>query len=241
MRQLLICGGVNGRPKSLEWLRQAVDTRRPDGILFNGGVVDSARHHGERPNVGSNLAREDAYFLEHFLETVGNLKLFTAIIPGPFDAPLMDFLRIGMHAEIEFPSIHLVHGTIVEKEDVAICGMGGSGCVETACDDHLFSRTFVEYSLRSLGMSNRPRKILLLATPPKGSLGGEEGSSFSGDLIDSLHPSLCVVGGPMKGEAPSERRVPWSSIPAIWRKVGPFGSTGSEPATSRRISGTFAT
>ena len=36
----------------------------------------------------------------------------------------------------------------------------------------------------------------MLAEPPTGSLGGEQGCKVAADLIDSIHPSLCVVAGP---------------------------------------------
>ena len=42
----------------------------------------------------------------------------------------------------------------------------------------------------------KPHKALLLSEPPPGVLGGPEGNRVIGDIIDSLRPNLCVVGGP---------------------------------------------
>jgi Icc-related predicted phosphoesterase len=180
----------------LAWLRQVVERRRPDGILFAGGVLDTARRYAPRDGTAWGLTREDAGFLEQFLEALGRLGVFSALIPGPMDTPLEDFLRMGMHAEIEFPGVHLVHATLVERGDIAVCGVGGVICEGSACELDTCSRTLAEYYLRPLWTAKQPHRILLLATPPKGPLGGEEGTTVMADLIDSYHPSLCVVAGP---------------------------------------------
>jgi Icc-related predicted phosphoesterase len=52
------------------------------------------------------------------------------------------------------------------------------------------------YHLRSLWTARQPYKILMLAEPPAGELGGKQGCSLAADLVDSLHPSLCVSAGP---------------------------------------------
>jgi hypothetical protein len=184
----------------LDWLRQVVAKRRPDGILFAGGVLDPARHYAPQTTTEWGLTAEDARFLEQFFETLGHLSLFSAVIPGPVDTPLEDFLRMGMHAELEFPGVHLAHATLVEKGDIAVCGLGGGIADGPSMDPTTCSRTLAEYHLRSLWTAKQPHKILLLATPPIGPLGGEQGGAVINDLIDSYHPSLCVVAGP------SERR-----------------------------------
>jgi Icc-related predicted phosphoesterase len=200
MRRFLVCSGVSSRPKSLEWLRAAVTHRQPDGILFAGGVLDSARHYAAQTTTDWGFTHEDALFLKQFFETLGKLRIFSAIIPGPWDTPVEDFLRLGMHAEVEFPDLHVVHATLVEKGDTAILGMGGLLAESATAERDLCSRIMAEYHLRPLWMAKQPHKILLLATPPTGALGGQEGRTLTGDLIDSNHPSLCVVAGP------SERR-----------------------------------
>jgi Icc-related predicted phosphoesterase len=191
MRRFLLCGGFLGREKSLEWLRRTVDKRPPEGLLIVGGILDTSAQFA--PQSGPpQLAKAEAIFVERFFETLGKIGLFAAVIPGIGDLPLKDFLRMGMHAEVEFPGIHLVHATLVEAGDLAVCGLGGplGDKGETAT-----SRIFAEYHLRALWAADQSRKVLMLAEPPRGKLGGDGGSHLTEHFIDSYHPALCVVGG----------------------------------------------
>jgi hypothetical protein len=194
MRRFLICGGVHGREHSLECLRRSVESCHPEGILFAGGVLDLSRRY-VAGKTSWGLTHDDARFLERFLTFLGKLGLFTAIIPGPTDTPLEEFLRLGMHAELEYPGLHLVHATLLEKGDLAVCGIGGRLFDQEVCEPDTCSRIFAEYHLRPLWTARQPRKVLLLSAAPTGTLGGREGSKLAAELIDSYHPSLCVVGG----------------------------------------------
>jgi Icc-related predicted phosphoesterase len=194
MRRFLICGGIHGRENSLECLRRAAESCRPDGILFAGGVLDTSRQHAPG-NTAWGLTPADARFVERFFACLGKLGLFSAVIPGLADTPLDDFLRLGMHAELEYPSVHLVHATLLEKGELAVCGMGGRLGAGPLSEPDIVTRTFVEYHLRPLWTARQPRKVLLLPAPPTGVLGGQEGNKLCGELIDSYHPTLCVVGG----------------------------------------------
>jgi len=195
MRRLLLCSGVHARPKSLAWLRQVVEKRHPDAILFAGGVLDRARQYAPQCTTEWGLTNQDASFIEQFLEALGSLGVFSAIIPGAVDTPIEDFLRMGMHAEIESPEMHLAHATLIEKRDIVVSGIGGPICQWTSTDRESASRTMAEYYLRSLWKAKQPYKILMLGEPPAGPLGGELGNKLAADLIDSLHPNLCVVAG----------------------------------------------
>lgn len=198
MRRFLLCSGVDSRIKSLEWLRNGVEAYRPDGMLFAGGVLHGRRQYTPRCGTAWGMTREDSLFVEHFLETLGELGVFAAVIPGPTDTPIGDFLRMGMHAEVDFPNIHLVHGTLAVEGDLAIAGMGGVICDGPAWEKDFCSRTIAEYHLRALWAATQPHRILLLPAPPPGLLGGTDGCSLMGELIDSCHPTLCVVGGPSR-------------------------------------------
>ncbi|HLN29026.1 MAG TPA: hypothetical protein VK395_14860 [Gemmataceae bacterium] len=194
MRRYLLCSGVHGQTRSLDWLKQAVDQRRPDGILFVGGILDPGRHCAVRTTPWS-ISNEDSLFVLKFFRTLGQLGVFSAVIPGPAGEPMEEFLRLGMQAELESPYVHVAHATLVEEQDTAICGIGGSIAERPLIGMDSYSRTQAEYFLRSLQTTQRPRKVLLLSAPPPGLLGGMEGNPLVGDLIDSLHPNLCVVGG----------------------------------------------
>jgi Icc-related predicted phosphoesterase len=195
MRRFLLCGGCHGHEHSLDGLRRAVESCRPDGILFAGGVLDLSRQYVARSSTW-DLTPGDAHFLERFFECLGEIGLFSAVIPGPTDTPLDEFLRLGMHAELEYRSVHLVHATLLEEGDLAICGIGGRLSREATGEPDTCCRTFAEYHLRPLWTAEQPRKVLLLPLPPTGSLGGREGSKLCAELIDSYHPTLCVAGGP---------------------------------------------
>jgi Icc-related predicted phosphoesterase len=197
LHRWLLCGGIHGRFESLERLRRAVVQRRAEGVLFVGGVLAPARSYSIHATPWG-MTRTDGLFAEKFFQTLGKLGVFSAIIPGWADASLDEFLRMGMAAELEYPGVHLVHATLVEKGDVAIYGLGGYLRDGPAYERDSYSRVMSEYLVRALSRSQRPRKVLLLSRPPRGPLGGPEGSEALSDLIDSTHPTLCVVGGAQK-------------------------------------------
>src|SRR5262245_17698434 len=150
MRQLMLCSGVQGRPRALTWLQQAAEARRPDAVLFVGGVLERSRYPVAPRQMPHGLTHDEGVFLEQFFETLGKLGVFCAIIPGPGDTPLEEFLRVGMRAEIESSFVHLVHATPVEKGDVVISGVGGPFPPADGEPADLGWRTLVEYHLRSL-------------------------------------------------------------------------------------------
>jgi hypothetical protein len=193
MKTLLLCGGVCGEERGLDWLRRIVEAGQPDGILFAGGVLNEGRPY--EPSIAPcGMAREEALFVERFFEMLGKLSVWSAVIPGAFDTPLEEFLQLGMAAEVEFPGIHLAHATLLMERDVAVTGLGGWVADEQVCEAEPCSRTMAQYYLRALTAAKQPHKALLLAKPPTGRLGGLEGSTLTGELIDSLRPSVCVVG-----------------------------------------------
>lgn len=199
MRRFLICAGACGQAGALEGLRHWAEARRPDGILFAGGILGRPRQYQARAATQWGMTREDALFLEKFFATLGGLRCFTALIPGPADTPLDEFLRLGMHAEVEHPGLHLAHATLIAEKDVAVCGMGG--CLTNECmpESDYFSRPKVEYYLRSLWSAVQPRKILLLPEPPFNGLSGPEDRRLPDTLVDSYHPTLCIIGGDHRG------------------------------------------
>jgi Metallophosphoesterase, calcineurin superfamily len=185
-------------------LRRMVETHRPDGILFAGGVLSPSRTYEPKVTLWG-MTREDGIFVERFFRTLGELAVFSAVIPGSSDTPLEEFLRLGMHAEVEYPHVHLAHATLVTHESLAVTGLGGWVSEGTACEIDCCSRVLAQYYLRSLLAAKQPHRILLLARPPTGRPEAIGGSALSAELIDSLHPGLCVVGG--DGGGASVRRM----------------------------------
>jgi hypothetical protein len=193
MKTLLLCSGVNGEERGLDWLQRIVESGRPEGILFAGGVLNEGRYY-DATVMPNGMARQEARFVERFFETLGKLGVWSAVIPGAFDTPLEEFLQMGMAAEIEFPGVHMAHATLVPEGDVAVIGLGGWVSERQAVEVEPCSRTMAHYYLRVLNAAKQPHTALLLAKPPTGRLGETEGNSMSGELIDSLRPSVCVVG-----------------------------------------------
>lgn len=79
--RLLLCSGVHGSREALAWLARVVTDRRPDALLFAGGILPYCRQLGGEPTTWS-LTLSEAQFVEEFFTTLG-LKVFSAIIPGP--------------------------------------------------------------------------------------------------------------------------------------------------------------
>lgn len=193
MRRFLICGGLCGDEQALKRLGRALDEHRPEAVLFVGGVLSPATGSGR-----NELSAADARFYAQFYDTIGESETFSAVIPGPDDAPLRDFLRLGMNAEVESPLVHVVHATVTGGDDLAICGIGGELTEKHDSGEGRIrqSRNIAEYFLRNLAAAKKSRKILLLASPPAGELGGlGESGTVAGELIDSYHPHVCAVAG----------------------------------------------
>jgi hypothetical protein len=196
VRTFLACCGLDGETQSLIVLRDLIDQWRPDAVLFSGGMF--------RPPVPRESSNDDAQrhefeltFLDSFFTTLGNHAKFATVIPGPHDGPLRTFLRAGLHAQSQFPGIHVVHAMLATSGDVALAGIGGA---LTATEDTgepvvRVSRTTAEHSLQGVLMAEQSQKILLFAEPPLGDLGNAAGNPVVSELIDSYHPKLCVTGG----------------------------------------------
>ncbi len=195
MKRFLAFAGIDGKLDVLEGLQTTITQRRPDALLFAGSVnCRNGVSTAKRPD----LTPEQAQRYQRFFEWLGECGIPSAVIPGPYDVPLEAFLKTGMGAEVETGSVHLVEGTLWEPGDTAVCGAGGTLTEHITAEypEVKLSRVMAEYALRSLARSERSLKVLLLSTPPNGKLGGEAGSEIAGELIDSLHPHLVVVGGP---------------------------------------------
>jgi hypothetical protein len=195
MRRLLLCSGVYGARRGLDGLRSFAAERRPEAVLFAGGILNPQRQLAPRGGSPWGLSPEDERFVHEFGAALGGLGVFSAVIPGPNFEPLDEFYRWGMAFEMEFPRVHMVHATLVEEKDLAVSGLGVAIAEEALLRADSWSRIQALYFLRPLRASVKPRKVLLLPAPPPGALGGPEGNPIIGELIDGLRPSLCVVAG----------------------------------------------
>ena len=219
MRHFLICSGIHGDLNGIARLERIAAARRPDCILFAGGILDPCRQGAAR-STSWDLTAEDVLFIDQFLAALGRLKVFSAIIPGPAGEPMDEFYRLAMPAELTFPNVHVVHTTLVEAGDLAIYGIGGAVAEGPLIGVETYTRPKVEYLLRTLRRSDRPRKVLLLAAP-SACLGRAEGKQ-TGMGLDRQFPSRSMCG--VSGQRPA-------GAPAGWKDSGgnpglPCGRSG---------------
>ncbi|HZZ82237.1 MAG TPA: hypothetical protein VFE62_27310 [Gemmataceae bacterium] len=191
----LIIGGLNGHSEALRSLPGIVRDLTPDGLLFAGGIFPEDATEVVRFVCECEYYTEQgAVFMDRFFATLGSLGIFSAVIPGVFDAPLDEFLTRGMAAERRHPELHIVHVTPAQKGDVAIFGLGGCISDQTSTNTGYYSRSLAQYYLRPLLTCKLPRKILLVSDPPE-SWQGELGDQRLADaLIAAYHPEVCVAG-----------------------------------------------
>jgi hypothetical protein len=144
-----------------------------------------------------SYSKKGAIFVERFFATLGSLEIFSAVIPGVFDAPIDEFLRLGMAAELKHPNIHLVHVTLAEKGDIAVFGLGGSITDSTStCVGH-YSRTLAQYYLRPICHIKPRRTVLLLANVPESWHGDLANQRILTDALAARYrPSVCILGSP---------------------------------------------
>lgn len=193
MKRFLVCSGLHGNETALQELRRLVRERRPDAVFFAGGVLPSAHlWEPERPKGGWN--EEDFLFMQCFFETLGELDVFTAILPGPFDLPLDEFLRLGMDMEREYPNLRLAHATLIAVNGLAVSGIGGRLVEGVGGKADTYSRLRADYFLRNLDLAEQPRKVLLLPSAPL-SLGDGVDGRLIDNLIRSHSADLCIAAG----------------------------------------------
>jgi hypothetical protein len=184
MKRFLVCGGLHGSEKALSELRRLALERQPDGLFFVGGILPP------EPSPEPTLS----HWMQRFFETLGELDVFSAVLPGPFDTPLEEFFRVGMHMEKEYPSVHLAHANLIAADGLAVCGIGGCLIEEGLPQPDTCSHVCADYFLRSLDLAEQPRKILLLPSAPL-SLGGDAAGQLIDTLIRNHSADLCVVAG----------------------------------------------
>src|SRR4051812_23981350 len=99
MKRFLIAGRLDGQFDGLATLQTLVDERKPDGVLFAGGILGE-----DRTTNAEKLKKWDQFF-----KSLDKLGVFTAVIPGTADVPAREFLRMATAAEVAHPNLHVVH------------------------------------------------------------------------------------------------------------------------------------
>lgn len=197
MKTILAVCGLDGRRDSLALLTKAIDERRPEVVLFAGGLFRP--HSGkELQDDGLNRNGAELSLLESLLSLTASKRCLLAVIPGPRDGPLQSFLRTSIRAEVRYRGVKVVHDAVMTVNgNLAISGIAGElAQSEDACEPVIrCSRETAGYFLRPFQAARAPHKVLLLAVPPVGVLGGKSGNLIVRSLVETYRPRLCVTAG----------------------------------------------
>jgi len=96
------------RGKATEWANAQKEKRAPDK---------------NRPGIKEEI-EENAEVYRRFYQKMGTLKKPTFLIPGNVDAPIGQYLRVGLEA-MENKNPHIVHHSFYIIDDTIIAGFGG--------------------------------------------------------------------------------------------------------------------
>ena len=193
MRRYLAMAGLDGKTDRLAEVSEVVEQRKPEAILFAGGLGCKGCVDTSQP--GFSPKQLDVY--AQFLHWAGGQSMPVVVIPGPYDVPLGEFYQWSTNAETDHSHLRVVHATSWRIKDTVFGGIGGAICEHDHCEHPRLqvSRAEAEYFLRNIVRDEAPLHVILLNQPPTGTLGGNSGNTIVSELIDSLHPRLAVTAG----------------------------------------------
>jgi Icc-related predicted phosphoesterase len=123
-------------------------------------------------------------------------------VPGPGDAPVVDYLREASNIELVAPLLRGVHGTFAYAPDshVLFAGFGGEvsddpGAPREELERLSYPRWEPEYRLKLVREVEEHQLVLLFATPPVHKGLGTQGSDVLAELVSTYRPRLVVCGG----------------------------------------------
>jgi Icc-related predicted phosphoesterase len=170
------------RGKATEWANARNEKREPD--KNKTGIKEEIRENGE--------------VYRKFYQEIEKLKKPSFLIPGNVDAPIGQYLRIGLEP-MRNGNLHIVHHSFYIFKDIVIAGFGGE-ITESEGEDYFvlrYPRWGIEYGLNFL-LDLSMEKILLLHTPPLGKLdldnGAHKGSQVVNEMIEEIKPEWVFCG-----------------------------------------------
>jgi hypothetical protein len=170
------------RGKATEWANARKEKREPDR---------------NKPGIKEEI-KENENVYRKFYQEIGKLKKPIFLIPGNVDAPIGQYLRIGLEA-MQSPNLHIIQHSLYILNDWVIAGFGGE-ITESEAEDFFvlrYPRWGITYGLNFLS-NLKQKKILLLHTPPVGKLdldnGSHKGSEVINDLIEKIKPQWVFCG-----------------------------------------------
>jgi len=187
LRYVLLACEPRGNADAVERLVQAASEAQADAVAVVGDLT------GPNPTA-ETLAR--------LFKILGSADLPTFHVPGPDDAPIVDYLREAYNVELVYPYMHGVHGTFAfGPGHVVFAGMGGEIVDEARRDREEVARLRyeaweAEYRLKVLHELKDYLRVFLFTTPPY-HRGMERGASQElAQLIKTHNPQLVVVRTP---------------------------------------------
>lgn len=209
--KILVISDYHAKEEVLSGFFQRIKDLNYDIIAFTGDILkwrgkatEWANARKEKRAPDKNKARikeeieENTEVYRKFYEEIGKLKKPAFLIPGNVDAPISQYLRIGLEV-MENPDLHIIHHSFYIYNDWVIAGFGGE-ITESEGEDFFvlrYPRWVVTYGLNFLSHLKQ-KKILLLHTPPVGKLdfdnGSHKGSEVVNDLIEIIKPELVFCG-----------------------------------------------
>lgn len=170
------------RGKATEWANARKENRAPDR---------------DKPGIKEEIEKNIEVYREFYAE-IGKLKKPIFSIPGNVDAPIGQYLRIGLEA-MKDQNLHIIHHSFYIVNDWLIAGFGGE-ITEKEGEDFFVLRYpswGLTYGLNFL-KNFKQKKIILLHTPPVGKLdldnGAHKGSEVVNDLIEKIKPEWVFCG-----------------------------------------------
>lgn len=188
--RFLVLGQIDGAVEALEGILR----RRParvDGVAVVG-------------DLGAPWSKPETY--RAVFRRLGGAGVPTFWVPGETDAPLANYLSESANAELAYPFLHGVHGSVASASDqVLVTGMGGliEDDPETIRIEEALLRYpawEVEYRLKVLREFDHPWYVLLFTTAPAHKGRGEPGSEVLAELIKTYNARMAVVPGEQSTE-----------------------------------------
>jgi Icc-related predicted phosphoesterase len=183
---ILCAAEPRGSVSAVERLVEIAGERDVDAIALVGDLGDG---HGSPESYRA------------IFRALGASGLPSYFVPGPGDAPVVDYLREAQNVEIVFPLLHGVHGTAAFAGAHVLCaGFGGEvsddpDAPREEIERLAYPRWEPEYHLKLIRELDEHQLVLLLWTPPAHKGLNAPGSEVLAELVATHRPRLVVCGG----------------------------------------------
>ena len=209
---ILAISDWHAKESVLSDLTKATGTLSLDAVVFTGDILKwkakcsewaNARSENRPPDKDKPEIKEEieknAQRYHTFYENMRRIDLPIVTIPGNVDSPLRQYYTIALEEMERNPKLRVVHCSLSGlKGQFAVLGFGGE-ITEDEEEDYFvlqYPRHDVEPYLGMLDILSS--KILLLHTPPIGSLdlddGKHKGSRVVNDAIEKYKPTWVFCG-----------------------------------------------